>query len=162
MNTLSIVVSALAFSISALTFLYSRHESRRRKKWLLFRLRHFQYDLKEYGENLKDIIRRNKFPCGVMFHSLAWDEMKLEPEDVELLSEYDDMKLLEKKEASLGYIRGALEYWYRQPKMMTPKGGEVQIENIADAQLRLNIVVVNVRMVNKAILEMEKWYRKIY
>jgi hypothetical protein len=97
-----------------------------------------------------------------MLHNLAWQEMKLEPEDVELLSEYDQKNLLEKNIASLGYIRGSLELWYRQPKLMTPKGEEVQIENIADAQLRLGIVVLNVGMVNKAIQEMDKWYRKIY
>ncbi len=159
---MSTLISAFAFSIAALTFLYSRHESRRRKKWLLFRLRHFQYDLQDYGERLKEAIRQNRFPCGVMFYDNAWQEMKLEPQDTELLSEYDRKDLLEKKLASLGYIRTLLELWYRQPRLMTPKGGEVQIENLEDAQLRLKIVVINVGPVNKAIQEMNKWHRKIF
>jgi len=159
---MSTLISALAFAISALTFLYSRYESRRRKNWLLFRLRHFQYDLKDYGERLKEAIRQNKFPCGVMFYNNAWQEMKLELQDVELLSEYDESNLLEKNLASLGYIKTMLELWYRQPRLMTPKGDEVQIENIADAQTRLGIVVLNVGMVNQAIKKMNKWYRKIF
>jgi hypothetical protein len=159
-------ISWVALTVSALTFFYSRHEARRRKKWLIHRLIQFRSDIQGYRTEIDEAAKKTDtyFPLGLIAHVPLWTEMQLDTVDVSLLAELDNRVEIAKGEASLGFIKYQLERWYSQPLHSVEEQPHACFIIGERSEVPFNLKKLDdlLEMIDKALGKLDRWYRKLW